>query len=239
MRIVGVIPARYKSSRFEGKPLADILGKTMVQHVFERARRASCLGDVVVATDDERIRSEVERFGGKAVMTSMDHQSGTDRVAEAIRDIDADVIINIQGDEPMLDPVMIDEVAAPFRHAAQSGVVAFAGWVAGSLFISIDHPDGVRTTYSWLSAVAVRRGDPVTVGQVVGSTGHGHPDVATPHLHFGARVGSTYIDPMLLLERGSVVGLIHLAPLDGSGGGARPPPRRAPTMAGLWRASVG
>ncbi len=152
----------------------------------------------------------------------------------------------IRGFEPPPDPYSAGhrgiDIAVPFGtdvHAAQSGVVAFAGWVAGSLFISIDHPDGVRTTYSWLSAVAVRRGDPVTVGQVVGSTGHGHPDVATPHLHFGARVGSTYIDPMLLLERGSVVGLIHLAPLDGSGGGARPPPRRAPTMAGLWRASVG
>src|SRR5438552_17560601 len=107
MRIVGVIPARYKSSRFEGKPLADILGKTMVEHVFDRARRAACLDDVMVATDDERIRSEVERFGGTAVMTGPNHQSGTDRVAEAIRDIDADVIVNIQGDEPMLDPVMI------------------------------------------------------------------------------------------------------------------------------------
>jgi 3-deoxy-manno-octulosonate cytidylyltransferase (CMP-KDO synthetase) len=123
MPIVGVIPARYKSSRFEGKPLADILGKTMVQHVFEHAKRAACLDDVVVATDDERIRSEVERFGGKAVMTGADHQSGTDRVAEAIRNIDADVIVNIQGDEPMLDPVMIGEVVAPFRGATQASVI--------------------------------------------------------------------------------------------------------------------
>jgi len=85
--------------------------------------------------------------------------------------------------------------------------------VGGSLFISIDHPDGVRTTYSWLSAVSVKRGDAVTGGQVIGATGHGHPDVAEPHLHFGARVGDTYIDPMTLLEPGDVSGLIHLAPL--------------------------
>jgi murein DD-endopeptidase MepM/ murein hydrolase activator NlpD len=97
--------------------------------------------------------------------------------------------------------------------AAQDGVVAFAGYVAGDLFISIDHRDGVRTTYSWVSAVAVVQGDSVARGQVIGQTGHGHPEIATPHLHFGARVGTTYIDPMLLLEAGSVVGLIHLAPL--------------------------
>jgi len=97
--------------------------------------------------------------------------------------------------------------------AAADGVVAFAGWVGGSLFISIDHPDGVRTTYSWLSSVAVKKGQSVKRGQVIGATGHGHPEIPQPHLHFGARVGTTYIDPMLLLEGGSVAGLIHLAPL--------------------------
>jgi 3-deoxy-manno-octulosonate cytidylyltransferase (CMP-KDO synthetase) len=123
MRIIGVIPARYKSSRLEGKPLADIHGKSMVQHVYERARRASCLDDIVVATDDERIRSTVESFGGTAVMTSADHRSGTDRVAEAVHGMDADVIVNIQGDEPMLDPAMLAEVVDPFRSGASAGVV--------------------------------------------------------------------------------------------------------------------
>ena len=97
--------------------------------------------------------------------------------------------------------------------AAGDGTVSFAGWVAGSLFVSIDHPDGVRTTYSWLSAVRVDKGDPVRAGQVVGSTGHGHLEVTQPHLHFGARVGDTYIDPMWLLGVTSLVGLIHLAPM--------------------------
>lgn len=108
------------------------------------------------------------------------------------------------------------DIAVPFGTtmvAAQDGVVTFAGWVAGALFISIDHPDGIRTTYSWLSAVRVKKGDRVVRGQVIGSTGHGHPDVLIPHLHFGARIGQTYIDPMLLLEAGSVASLIHLAPL--------------------------
>lgn len=123
MRIIGVIPARYKSSRLEGKPLADIHGKSMVQHVYERARRATCLDDVVVATDDQRIFGVVENFGGKVVMTSADHRSGTDRVAEAVRGMNADVIVNIQGDEPMLDPAMLVEVVDPFRRGASAGVV--------------------------------------------------------------------------------------------------------------------
>ncbi len=109
------------------------------------------------------------------------------------------------------------DIAAPFGSpvvAAQDGVVAFRGWVAGSLFLSIDHADGIRTTYSWLSHTLVRRGDKVNKGQTVARTGSGHPGEASPHLHFGARLGDVYIDPMLLLEQGSVVGLIHLAPLD-------------------------
>src|SRR5512136_2023532 len=102
MRVIGVIPARYKSTRLEGKPLADILGKPMIQHVYERARLARCLDDVVVATDDARIVAAVEGFGGVAVMTSESHRSGTDRVAEAVSRIEADVVVNIQGDEPMI-----------------------------------------------------------------------------------------------------------------------------------------
>ncbi len=123
MRIIGVIPARYKSTRLEGKPLADILGKSMVQHVYERAERAPCLDDVVVATDDERIRSVVESFGGKVAMTRADHRSGTDRVAEAVRDMDADVVVNIQGDEPMLDPAMLAELVDPFRGSTGADIV--------------------------------------------------------------------------------------------------------------------
>src|SRR5689334_7504217 len=123
MRVIGVIPARYKSSRLEGKPLANILGKPMVQHVYKRAQLARSLDDLVVATDDERIQRAVIEFGGKAVMTSAEHRSGTDRVAEAIASDPADIIVNIQGDEPMLDPLMLEEVVAPFREGACVGLV--------------------------------------------------------------------------------------------------------------------
>lgn len=109
------------------------------------------------------------------------------------------------------------DIGAPFGSpvvASEEGVVAFSGWIAGSLFLSIDHPDGVRTTYSWLSDVSVRKGDKVKKGQAVGRTGHGHPAEQIPHLHFGARAGDVYIDPLLLLEPEGVAGLIHLAPLE-------------------------
>jgi len=110
------------------------------------------------------------------------------------------------------------DIAVPIDSpvgAAASGVVAFAGSVGGSLFVSIDHPDGVRTTYSWLSSIAVRRGDHVSAGEVIGTTGHGHPEIPLDHLHFGARTGDTYLDPMLLLIPPDLSSLIRLAPLAG------------------------
>lgn len=115
MRAIGIIPARFKSSRLEGKPLAEIHGKPMIQHVYERARLARNLDDILVATDDERIQRVAVGFGAKVVMTSVEHRSGTDRVAEAAASDVADVVVNIQGDEPMLDPMMLEEVIAPFR----------------------------------------------------------------------------------------------------------------------------
>jgi len=123
VRVIGVIPARYQSSRFEGKPLADILGKPMVQHVWERSRAASCLDEVIVATDDQRIHDAVRAFGGTAMLTSTGHRSGTDRAAEAVAVLAADVIVNIQGDEPMIDPAMIAEVVTPFQRGALAGIV--------------------------------------------------------------------------------------------------------------------
>lgn len=108
--IIGVIPARYASSRFPGKPLVDILGKTMIRRVYEQAIKCVQLNRVVVATDDDRIASEVQSFGGEFVLTSALHPSGTDRCAETARLLklsDSDVIINIQGDEPFIDPSQI------------------------------------------------------------------------------------------------------------------------------------
>jgi len=119
--IIGIIPARYGSTRFPGKPLANIGGKTMIQRVLEQAGKAQSLNKIVVATDDERIAEEVHRIGGEAIMTRTDHPSGTDRCWEAysrliakeeVRAKASDYIINIQGDEPFIDPAQIDELAA-------------------------------------------------------------------------------------------------------------------------------
>ena len=117
-RILGVIPARWGSTRFPGKPLADLCGKPMIQHVYERAKLARSLAGVVVATDDERIFDAVRGFGGEAVMTKADHPNGTSRAEEAMRlhPLVAHAIINIQGDEPLMDPSMIDEVAAALEE---------------------------------------------------------------------------------------------------------------------------
>ena len=99
-------------------------------------------------------------------------------------------------------------------RAAADGVVVFAGRIAGELHVSVDHPDGVRTSYSFLASAAVHRGDPIARGDVLGFSGPGHAGVEPHHLHLGARIAGVYVDPMLLLERGSLVGLIHLAPIE-------------------------
>jgi 3-deoxy-manno-octulosonate cytidylyltransferase (CMP-KDO synthetase) len=113
-RAVGVIPARYGSTRLPGKSLVPLCGKPLVQWVYERARQARRLSDLCVATDDERIRRAVESFGGRVAMTRADHPSGTDRVAEAARGLGAEVVVNIQGDEPLIDPALIDRLAGAF-----------------------------------------------------------------------------------------------------------------------------
>jgi len=117
MRILGIIPARYGSSRFPGKPLIDLKGKTMIRRVYEGALKSAMLTDLVVATDDQRILDEVIGFGGKAVMTSDLHQTGTDRCAEVVGIMSEsyDVVINIQGDEPLVDPRLLDSLLEVFR----------------------------------------------------------------------------------------------------------------------------
>jgi 3-deoxy-manno-octulosonate cytidylyltransferase (CMP-KDO synthetase) len=112
LAIVAIIPARYAATRLPGKPLSEIQGKTLIERVHERARAARRVDRVLVATDDERIARAVRGFGGEAVLTSPRHASGTDRLAEAARGIEAEIVINVQGDEPLIDPAGIDAVAA-------------------------------------------------------------------------------------------------------------------------------
>jgi 3-deoxy-manno-octulosonate cytidylyltransferase (CMP-KDO synthetase) len=107
-KVVVVIPARYGAVRLPGKPLVPLAGKPMIQRVFERAKLAKSAHRVIVATDDERIRQAVEAFGGEARMTRSDHRTGTERVAEVAAHVEGDVFVNVQGDEPLLDPVAVD-----------------------------------------------------------------------------------------------------------------------------------
>jgi len=120
MKFLAIIPARYGSTRLEGKPLADICGKPMIQHVYEQVKKA--ISDVYIATDDSRIESAVKTFGGNVVMTSVDHNSGTNRCLEAYNNIngktntDFDVVVNVQGDEPMIAPEQIKELMSCFEN---------------------------------------------------------------------------------------------------------------------------
>lgn len=114
MKITAVIPARYASTRFPGKALAEIGGRPMIQHVYERTAKAKLVSRTIVATDDHRIADVVRQTGGEVVMTSIDHMTGTDRLAEVAMDLDSDIIVNVQGDEPLICPDMIDQAIKPF-----------------------------------------------------------------------------------------------------------------------------
>lgn len=115
MKAIGVIPARWGATRFEGKILANLLGKPVIQHVWENARKARTLDDLIVACDDERIMKAVESFGGKAIYTSPNQPSGTDRLAEVVNPLDVDIAVNIQGDEPLVKPIMIDNLVISLK----------------------------------------------------------------------------------------------------------------------------
>ena len=118
MKVIGIIPSRYESTRFPGKPLIDLAGKTMIQRVYEGVSRAQLIDRVIVATDDQRIFSEVESFGGEVMMTSTQHQTGTDRCIEIINEVDqCDIVINIQGDEPLVNADQIDQIVDAFSDS--------------------------------------------------------------------------------------------------------------------------
>ncbi len=111
MDVIGVIPARYSSTRFHGKVLAQIIGKPMIQHVWERAKQARMLDDIIIACDQEEVAQAAAAFGAKVAMTSRAHSCGTDRIAEVVNPLDVKIVVNIQADEPLIHPTMIDNVA--------------------------------------------------------------------------------------------------------------------------------
>jgi len=122
VKVVAIIPARLESSRLPNKALVDILGLPMIVHVFKRCLMARSLDSVYVATDNDKIRKTVERYGGKVIMTSPDHQTGTDRIAEAAQHIEADIIVNVQGDEALVNPVHIDKAVAGLTISPNANV---------------------------------------------------------------------------------------------------------------------
>lgn len=126
MRVAVVIPTRYSSSRLPGKPLLRDTGKYLIQHVYERAIEAKCAADVIVATDDERIFDAVRSFGGRAVMTRIDHLSGTDRIAEVAAHLACDAVVNLQGDEPQIDPTALDLLAGLLKADTASDMATLA-----------------------------------------------------------------------------------------------------------------
>ena len=116
-KAIAIIPARFESTRFPGKPVAEIQGKTLIEHVYRRVQRAESIGRILVATDDERIARAVRQFGGEVAMTRLDHQSGTDRLAEAAAGLPSDtIVVNIQGDEPLIEADSIDRAVAAARQ---------------------------------------------------------------------------------------------------------------------------
>lgn len=120
MKAIGVIPARLGSTRLAGKVLLDLCGKPVIQHVYERTCNARLLDEVVVACDDQRIVDVVEAFGGKAVLTSQDHTTGTDRLAEVVNEMDVNIIVNVQGDEPLVNPIMIDDLVSLMQKESET-----------------------------------------------------------------------------------------------------------------------
>ena len=131
-KVLAVIPARWASTRFPGKPIADIHGKPMIQLVSEQAEKANLVNEVIIATDDKRIYDVVLGFGGKAIMTSQNHRSGTDRVAEVAKNMECDIVVNVQGDEPLIPPENIDLVVKPLLESDDLSVstlmIAIKDW---------------------------------------------------------------------------------------------------------------
>lgn len=136
MNVIGVIPARYSSSRFEGKVLQDILGKPMIQHVWEKAKQAKVLDEVIIACDDQRIADACAGFGAKVVLTAKAHTCGTDRIIEVINPLEVKIVVNIQADEPLVQPIMIDSLA---RTLIDNEKISMA-----SLIKKIENPEEIN-----------------------------------------------------------------------------------------------
>jgi 3-deoxy-manno-octulosonate cytidylyltransferase (CMP-KDO synthetase) len=142
LKSIAIIPARFHSTRFPGKPLARIADKPMIQHVYERVCQAEKIDQVIVATDDRRILDTVQSFGGSARMTASSHRSGTDRVAEVAAQCNADIIVNVQGDEPLIAPQCLDAVIEPFYSDPDLMISTLSS--SGASFEELENPNVVK-----------------------------------------------------------------------------------------------
>ena len=173
-KIIGCIPARYASSRLPGKPLCDIAGKAMILHVVERAKRSSTLDDVVVLTDDQRIVDTVQSAGHSVVLTSKSCASGTDRIAEYMQSSDADIFVNIQGDEVTLDPEHIDKLVSSFTAQEDPEMGTLSHWCTDEEILTAPSNVKVVTSTSNDALYFSRNMIPVTQGGHVAERGQIH-----------------------------------------------------------------
>ena len=180
-RAIGVIPARWASTRFPGKPLAEIAGKPLIARVIARVKLAERLGEVCVATDDERIAAAAEAAGARAAMTRPDHPSGTDRIAEAVAGLEGDVVVNIQGDEPLIDPGLVDRVAGALLDGAEWDMATAAAPLADAA--DLHNPDVVKVVRGARGAALYFSRAPIPFRR---GAGEGFAPVAGLHLrHIG------------------------------------------------------
>ncbi|NMA45955.1 MAG: 3-deoxy-manno-octulosonate cytidylyltransferase [Lentisphaerae bacterium] len=212
-RCVAVIPARYGSTRFPGKPLALIAGKPMIQWCYESTRACQDFAEVIVATDDERIRAAVSAFGGQAVMTSTTHQTGTDRIAEAVEGIDADLIVNVQGDEPLMSAQVLTQLVALMRQSsAEMGTAAVPFTATGR------DPADVNA----VKVVVDRRGYALYFSRSLIPYPRQGGTAVTPLLHWGLYAyRRDFLYDFVKWERGSLEGCEMLEQLRALENGAR------------------
>ena len=141
MKIIGIIPSRYESSRFPGKPLIDLKGKSMIQRVYEGVQKSALFDRIIVATDDQRIYDAVNAFGGEVMMTSENHATGTDRCGEVAEKVEADIVINIQGDEPLVDHRQLDQLCEAFKDVEVE--IATLG-IKGATVEELNNPNRIK-----------------------------------------------------------------------------------------------
>jgi len=186
VQITAIIPARYASTRFPGKPLADIHGKSMIQRVYERTCQATLVNRVIVATDDERIAANVRAFGGELCMTSAQHETGTDRLAEVAAGLDCDLVVNVQGDEPLINPAMIDLAVAP--------LIADERIAMGTLMVAIDdveeflNPNVVKVVTDMSGSALYFSRSPIPCSRDMLPLSIEHPMPCVAHKHIGLYV---------------------------------------------------